>query len=61
MTAPRKHPRKPSIAYAPSQREREAAKPGPVVIAYSRRPAEAPELPLSGPEARHMREIAKEA
>ena len=60
MTAPRKHPRKPSIAYAPSQRERELAQPGPVVVAYSRRPAAAPELPLTGPEARHMRSIAKE-
>ena len=61
MTSPRKHPRKPSIAYAPSQRAREAARPGPVVVAYSRRPAAAPELPLSGPEARHMRSIAKES
>ena len=61
MTAPRKHPRKPSIAYAPSQRERAAAQPAPVTVAYSLRPAPQPEPPLSGPEARHMRAIAKEA
>ena len=61
MTAPRKHPRKPSIAYAPSQRERELAKPEPVTFSYRLRPLPEPELPLTGPEARHMRSIAKEA
>ena len=51
-------------AYAPSERQRSAAQPGPVVITRRQRPAAAgntqPELAPNSPEARHMRAIALE-
>ena len=47
-------------AYAPSTRQRAAVQPGPVTIIRPQHPtATRPEAPLSGPEARHMRSIAR--